>query len=362
MSHALRRTLTALGLSLAWLVAPAAAGAQTAVIVAPVRSEAIHDRVEALGTLRAQESVELSVSVTEVVSAIHFEDGDRVEAGAVLVEMASAEVQALLQEARATVQEAARQYERVQSLADQGTASKSLLDQQKRDLETARARLSALESRLAEDLIIKAPFAGVLGLRNISVGALVEPGDLITTLDDDSVLKLDFPVPTTFLQAARPGLAIVARSAAYGEREFRGEVRSIDSRVDPVTRSVQVRALVPNPERLLKPGMLMQVDLLQNPRQGLTVPEEALLSLGQTHAVFVVAGDRPVVRRREVDTGVRWRGRVEVLDGLAAGEQVVTHGTTRVKDGETVTVKAVDDGSRSLEQMLGSGAPAGPAP
>lgn len=339
-----------------WLLA-GLAWAQTGVIVAPAERESVYDRIEALGTLQARESVALSVSVTETVRAIHFDDGDRVEAGQLLVEMTSAEVQALLEEARATVAEAASQYERVEALAAQGTASRSLLDQQQRDLATARARLRALESRLAEDLVVRAPFAGVVGLRNISVGALVSPGEVITTLDDDTVMKLDFPVPSTFLGAVRPGLEIRARSAAYGMQEFSGVVDALGSRVDPVTRSIQVRALVPNPDRLLRPGMLMQVTLLRNPREAVTVPEEALLALGETQAVLVVSGEPARVERREVGLGTRWHGRVEILRGLSPGEQVITHGSQKVRPGDEVSIMAIDRGGRSLPQMLEGGTP-----
>ncbi|MGD8937330.1 MAG: efflux transporter periplasmic adaptor subunit, partial [Thiogranum sp.] len=140
----------------------------TAVIVSPARLDQFTDRIEALGTLRANESVALTASVTETVSAIHFDDGDRVDRGKLLVEMTSGEEHAQLEEARATVDEAYRQYQRVLSLETQGTAAKSLLDERKREWETAKARLAAIESRLA-DRLIKAPFAGVLGLRDLSV-------------------------------------------------------------------------------------------------------------------------------------------------------------------------------------------------
>ena len=153
------------------------AAAPLGVIVADVKAVPFEDRVEALGTLRANESVALTASVTETVSALHFEDGDRVEVGQLLVEMTSAEEQARLREARAREREAESQYRRVQSLAKQGTASQSLLDERSREWQTARAQLVAIESRLS-DRIVKAPFSGVMGLRNISVGALVEPGDL----------------------------------------------------------------------------------------------------------------------------------------------------------------------------------------
>lgn len=326
-----------------------------AVFAAEVKSDRFTDRLEALGTLRANESVVLTASVTETVTAIHFDDGDRVEAGKVLVEMTSAEERALLQEARATAAEARRQYERVKSLEAEGTAAKSLLDERQREWETARARLAAITSRL-NDRLVRAPFAGVLGLRNISVGALVTPGDVVTTLDDDSIMKLDFAVPSTYLESLRPGLAIIARAAAYPGRVFSGEVKSIDSRIDPVTRAVQVRAVLPNADRALKPGMLMQIELLRNPRQALVIPEEALVPQGQRQFVLVIdaaAGNKVV--RREVKLGGRRPGEVEILQGLAVGDQVITDGTVKVRPGQTVNVRALDDGNRALPELLRAG-------
>jgi membrane fusion protein (multidrug efflux system) len=320
------------------------------VIIAEVRRDRFVDRVEALGTLKANESVSVTANVTETVSAIHFDDGERVEAGQVLVEMTSAEEHALLEEARVRAAEAQRQYERIKSLVAQRSASESLLDERKRDLDTSRALLVAIESRLA-DRLIKAPFAGVLGLRNISPGTLVEPGDLITTLDDDSVMKLDFAVPSVFLTDLAPGLAIEAKARAYGERTFTGEIRSIDSRVNPVTRAIQVRALLPNPDRTLKPGILMQVELLRNPRDALVVPESALLQQGQDHFVILV-GEEDKAEQRQIRIGARRPGEVEVIEGLAAGEQVISHGNDKVRPGQRVKIQAIDDDTRSLHEML----------
>jgi membrane fusion protein (multidrug efflux system) len=323
------------------------------VIVSEVRADRFVDRVEALGTLKANESVGLTANVTETVSAIHFDDGERVDAGQILVEMTSAEEHALLEEALARVAEAERQYERVKSLVAQGSASESLLDERKRDLDTARALLVAIESRLA-DRLIKAPFGGLLGLRNISPGALVEPGDLISTLDDDGVMKLDFSVPSVFLPDLRPGLGIVARARAFGDRLFEGEIRSVDSRVDPVTRSIQVRALIPNPERTLKPGLLMRVELLRNPREALVIPEAALLHQGQSHFVMLV-GEDGAAERRQIRIGARRPGEVEVLEGLAVGDRVITHGNDKVRPGQQVTIRALDGGPGALRDMLESG-------
>jgi len=343
------------GLLLGWFVGAMAAVAapSTPVIVSAVRSVPFEDRIEALGTLRANESLALTAAVTETVSALYFDDGDRVAEGKVLVEMTSAEEHAQLTEARALTTEAERQYRRVQSLATQGTASKSLLDERGREWETARARLVAIESRLS-DRILEAPFAGVVGLRNISVGALVEPGDLITTLDDDTVMKLDLAVPSVYLSSLAPGLAVTATTRAYGETAFAGEIRSIDSRVDPVTRSVLVRVLVPNRDRLLKPGMLMQVVLRRNPRQTLVVPEAALMPLGRKQFVLIARPDAAghVVERRQVRIGSRRPGEVEILEGLSAGDLVITHGTMRARPGQNVTVRAIDDGSQPLAELL----------
>jgi membrane fusion protein, multidrug efflux system len=193
--------------------------AATPVIVAEARLEPVAERIEALGTLRANESVAITSNVTETISVVHFDDGQRVSEGDMLVEMTSAEEHALLEEAQARVAEAQSQYDRVRSLVAQRSASESLLDERKRDLDTARAVLVALESRLA-DRVVKAPFDGVVGLRNISRGALVEPGDLITTLDDDSVMKLDFTVPSLYLEQLKPGLQIQARGRDPGEGAF----------------------------------------------------------------------------------------------------------------------------------------------
>lgn len=322
------------------------------VIVAQARQDAFADPVEALGTLKARESVDLTANVTETVFAIHFDDGQRVEAGQVLVEMTSAEEHALLEEGQVRVAEAARQYDRVKSLVAQRAASESLLDERRRDLDAARAQLVAIESRL-DDRLIKAPFAGVLGLRHISSGALVRPGDLIATLDDDSQMKLDFTLPSLFLPDLSLGLAIEAWSPAHGDHAFQGEISAIDSRVDPVTRAVQVRAIIPNPRRDLKPGLLMRVEVPRNPRQGLAIPEAALLHQGRDHRVLVV-GEGNLAEDRRVDIGARRPGVAEITAGLAEGERVITHGNDKVRPGQAVRVLALDDGNRPLRELLES--------
>lgn len=210
------------------------------------------------------------------------------------------------------------------------------------------------------DRLVKAPYAGVMGLRNISVGTLIEPGDLIATLDDDAVLKLDLSVPSVYLATLKPGLPVTATTPAYENRAFEGVVRSIDSRIDPVTRSVIARVLLPNDGGLLKPGLLMQVTLRKHPRTALVVPEAALMPLGREQFVLVAepTDDGHRVDKRQVTIGSRRPGQVEVKSGLELGEQVITHGGLRVRPGQSVAIKAIDNGEQPIEVLL-SGTPAG---
>lgn len=346
--------LLAIGLGgVAIASADAWAQAATPVIVEEAVRDRFVDRVEALGTLRANESVTLRSTVTERIVTLRFTDGQRVKAGDVLVEMTADEERALLQEARSVLEEAQRQYDRVRALVRNNYAADSQLDERRRTVETAQARVAAIESRLIERQIV-APFSGIVGLRMISVGALADPDTPITTLHDDSVMKLDFSVPATFLTTLQPGLAIVARSAALENQTFRGTVASIDNQIDPVTRSIVARAIIPNPDAVLRPGLLMSVELQKRPREAVVVGEETLMPAGSDTFVMVVdsSGDKPVVKRRRVEVGGRRPGSVEIVSGLEAGEMVVSHGGLKVRDGQAVTIRAVKKPDEPLDHLL----------
>lgn len=325
----------------------------TKVFVYEVGEQSFSNALQALGTLRANEATTISASVTETVTAIHFDDGQRVKKGDVLVEMASGEERALLDAAQHALIEAEQQYLRVQSLVKSQLATQAVLDERKLAYDSARSRLEATRSRL-RDLLIVAPFDGVVGLRNISLGALVRPGDVITTLDDDSVMKLDMSVPSMYLPHLKIGMSIAGKAHALGDKPFVGEIASIGSRIDPVTRSVQVRAVIPNPERILKPGLLMIVELEEPPRNIVVVPEKALIQSAAQSYVYVVDDEqRPATaRRRDVTTGDRKPGVIEIVDGLSVGEKIVTHGHLKLKDGSAVEVTAFDSGSDRLNTLL----------
>ncbi len=335
-----------------------AAREPTPIIAAEAKVKTLYDRVEALGTLRANETVEITASVTDTITAINFTDGQAVAKGDILVEMTSSEEHAQLEEEVSRRQEAQKRYDRVVSLVARGAASQAQLDERKREIETAGARLRAIESRL-QDRLIKAPFSGVVGLRNISLGALVEPGDVITTLDDVSAMKLDFNVPSIYLADLKKGTVVEASSPAFPGRQFTGAVSSIDSRVDPVTRAIVVRAVIDNTDGLLKPGLLMSVELLKNKRDVLVIPEEALIPTGDKNVVLLIdeSSSPPIARQRDVVIGARRVGEVEIIDGLRPRDKLITHGTLKVRPGQEISIRGMDEANKSLRQLLSDESP-----
>src|SRR5688572_7174521 len=298
-------------------------GAAAAVTTATVRSERLSQKLEALGNARANESVDISSKTSNVVTAVRFRDGERVRAGQVLVQLDDATARADVAAAQAAVTESESQYNRSRELLNTQALSKSSFDQLEATLKANRARLQASQARL-EDTVIRAPFSGRVGLRRVSVGTLISPGDVITTLDDTSVIKLDFSVRETYVSMLREGLSVRATAPAFPGRTFAGKVASIDSRVDVNTRSVIVRALLANEDGALKAGMFLNVSLARDEREALVIPEEALTPEAEKQFVFVVAEGKAM--RREVRIGGRSPGSVEVLSGLEAGERVIVEG------------------------------------
>jgi len=313
----------------------AEAAPATTVVMARVAAVEWRDTIEALGTARSKESVTLTAKVSETVRKVAFDSGDIVRAGDVIVDLSSGAQLAGLEEARAAYQEAERQLARGQELAQSKIISESQLDTQRANRDAAKARMDVVRAQLS-DRVITAPFDGILGLRRVSPGTLVTPGTSIATLDDISVIKLDFTVPERYLAVLSEGQDIIAHSETYPDRDFTGKVTSVDSRVDPVTRSVTVRAELPNLERLLRPGMLLSVRLYQAARQAIVVPEIAVLQVGNDAFIYRVSQDQTAARVR-VELGSRRRGEVEVVSGLADGDTIVTEGAVKLRDGARVT-------------------------
>lgn len=334
-------------------------GGRTLVSVYTVEPDTFADVVEALGNAGANESVSLTAKVSDVIARLDFDSGARVEQGEILVELADAEEAAGLSEARATLRETQRDIARIQDLTDRGVASRTRLDEAQAALDRARARVEAIEARVA-DRIIRAPFSGVIGLRTVSVGELVGPGDVIARLDDTSVIKLDFTVPERFLSVIDAGQIVRARSAAFPEEVFQGEVSQVDSRIDPATRTVTVRALVDNADGRLRPGMLMTVELRRDERESPAVPGSSIVRFGEQTFVYVIAEGQagPIAVRRDIELGLRNVGMVEVVNGLSLGERIVSEGVHRVREGAPLELAnaPVQGGGQGLEIQTGEAA------
>ncbi len=304
-----------------------------------VSSRTLYDTLEALGTTRANESVTLTAKVTDTVGKVNFEDGQFVDSGAILIELTSEEEQAQLAEARVNLRDAENQWNRLKGLREQGVVSASDLDAAVARVDAERARLNTIIARL-KDRLVRAPFAGLLGFRQVSEGTLITPGTPITTIDDIATIKLDFTVPETALAVLAPGQTVLARSVVYGDRDFSGVVSSVGSRVDPVTRAVVVRAIFDNADRALRPGMLMTVRLVTDRREALVVPESAVIQIADESFVYALDSESQA-RRQTIMTGSRRQGVIEVLGGLAEGDLVISEGIIKVRDG--VTVRLLDD-------------------
>jgi membrane fusion protein (multidrug efflux system) len=298
--------------------------------------------VEAIGTTRANESVEIRPHITEAVRGIHFEEGQEVDAGDILVELHDAQALASVAAARASLVESTSRHRRGEELyaGDLIPASELELLAARRDAD--RAALDAAEARLAES-VIRAPFSGRVGLRRVSPGSLVTPSTIITTLDDTETIKLDFDVPETALSLLANDLPIRARSAAWPDSAFVGRVVSVDTRVDPVSRSVTVRARIPNPTGLLRAGMFLTVEIVREGVTALLVPEEAIVPERSQQFVLVV-DETGTVEKREVQVGRRRPGQVEIVQGLRAGERVVVEGTQKARPGGTVEARLREEG------------------
>jgi len=299
-----------------------------------VQPSAFSDTLQAIGTARARESITVTAKVSETVQRVHFDSGDEVGAGAVLVTLSGQAQQAALAEAQAAANEAERLYRRQSELAAQQLIARAQLDTQRAARDAAHARVAQVRAAIG-DRNIRAPFAGVLGIRQISPGALITPGTAIATLDDVSRVYVDFPVPEAALAQVAPGQRVSGRTAAYPERTFDGIVSTIDARIDATTRAVTVRADFPNPDRVLRPGMLVNVALHRPERQALLLPEIAVVQVGQKTFVYRVQADNSV-EQAEIAVGVRRDGQAEIVTGLKAGERVVIDGTGKLRPGAKV--------------------------
>jgi membrane fusion protein (multidrug efflux system) len=308
---------------------PGAGGSPVGVVTAAVNTQPLGIDIEAVGSAVANESVEITSKTSNIVTAVRFQEGQLVKRGQILVNLDDAQTKADVAVAEAALAESENQFKRSRNLFSTQALSQSELDQIEATHKANQARVIAAQARL-NDQVIRAPFAGRTGFRRVSVGSLVNPGTIITTLDDSSLIKLDFTVPQIYYFALRSGLAVEATTSGLPNRVFEGKVATLGSRIDTVSRSVMVRAEVPNKDGILRPGMFMTVKLRTEPLPALLIPEQALVpEQGQVYVYVVQDG---IAAKTPITIGRRRPGEVEVITGLKNADRVIVEGTQKVRD------------------------------
>lgn len=322
--------------------APAASGTggpRGPVGVEAARAErvSLSETVSAVGTLRANESVTIKPEVAGLIERIHFDGGARVRKGALLVSLDASIAAAEAEQTRAELGLAQANYQRTADLARQQFVSERARDEAAASLKVLEARLKLAQARLAKSTI-RAPFSGVLGLRNVSAGDFVREGAELVTLEDVSLMKVDLRLPERYLGQLRPGQLIEVEFDAYPGRRFEARMEAIDVRVDADGRSLVARGRLPNADGLLRSGMFAKVTLTLSKRDdAVMVPEEAVFPAGDEQFVYRI--DDGKATRVRVRTGLRREGRVEIVEGVRAGELVVTAGQVKLnRDGTEVRV------------------------
>ena len=304
--------------------------------IATAAAGTMRDRIEAVGTTLARQAVDIVALSAGRVAEIDLQPGRQVEAGAVLIRLDDRMEQAAVSEAQAALREAQLALDRAHKLRTNNTVAQATVDELQAAFDGANARLAAAEKQLA-DRTVRAPFAGVVGMRRVDVGARVDNDTVLTTLDDLAELEIEFSVPEIYFGQLRPGQQVAATSAAFPGRTFEGRIATIDTRIGQGSRAFRVRAVMPNPDLVLPAGMFMHVTVVLEERPAVLIPEQAVLAEGDSTYVFKLRGER--AERREVRLGQREAGTVEVLGGLAAGDVVVQSGLQRLRDGVAVSVR-----------------------
>src|SRR5262245_59763921 len=304
--------------------------------VGTVRSGTISDEVSAVGTLLANESVMIRPERDGRIITIHFAEGQLVRKGERLVSLDSAEVEAQLAATNSEVTLNQSRLKRATELHEKRFISGQALDDAKEALNQSLARQAEIKARLEKSAVF-APFEGVAGLRQVSPGAYVKAGQDIARLEGIGTLKLDFRIPELYLGRIRQRQEAIARVDGFSGEIFRGEIYAIEPAVDEQTRTVLLRARVPNPGARLKPGMFARIVLvLETREQALIVPEQALVPQGKDRFIYRVADGKAALTK--IELGLRRPGEVEIRSGVSAGETIVVDGQLRLRDGAPVTV------------------------
>ena len=344
---------------------PGGGGGPVAVEVGKVQAARLTDDVQAVGSLRSRQGVMVRPEVSGRVARLGFQDGQRVRMGQLLVQLDDTLQAAQLRQAEAQAGIARTNLQRGRELLAQGFVSQSSVDQSAAALEVAEAQVALARAQLGRMRVL-APFDGTAGIGLVDVGDYLKDGADIVNLEDLAAMSVDFRAPERYVDRLRPGNRVEVAVDALPGRTFAGRVEALDSQVNADGRAVLVRARVDNPGALLRPGMFARVRVVFAVREGaVVVPEEAVVPLAGRPFVFRVAdgpGGQKVAQRVEARIGVRLPGQVEILEGLAPGETVVTAGQARLARGDNIPVRVIDLAAGPRRPGAGASAPSAGAP
>lgn len=309
--------------------------------------------VSAIGSLEADQSIVVTTEISGPVTSIAFTDGQRLAKGDVIVTLDQASLKAKQMQADAQLALAKANYQRAQNLFAKGSGTARARDEALNDLRSSEADVEAARAAL-DKATIRAPFDGTVGLRQISLGQYLEPGNPIATLADLDHLRLDFRVSEIYLTSVQTGQDVDLTFDARPGEHFKGKVSAIDPVIDAEGRALRVRALLDNKDGKLRPGLFGRVNVVTLRRDSIVIPEEAIIaSKTGGSAVFVVGTDN-IAKMRDVEIGERQLGKVEIKSGLNVGEQVITSGQLKVRDGEEVVPPKIGEGMKDSDPAKAS--------
>lgn len=341
---------------------PPGANTPIAVEVAPVKPANMTDDVSAVGTVRANESVMMRPEISGRIAKLHFQEGQLVKRGQILVSLDASVLAAEIQQAKAELALSRNNFKRTEELAAREFVSARAKDEAAANLQVQEARIALAEARLAKSTI-RAPFDGRIGLRQVAVGDYVREGADMFSIEDTATVKVDFRLPERYLAAVASGQRITVGTDAMPGKDFTAQVELVDPLVDANSRSFLVRGKIPNVSGALRPGMFARVRLTLSDRDNvLLVPEEAV-TLTPTQGssasfVFKVANGRAV--RTQVQTGARRNAQVEIKSGLSAGDLVITAGQIKIR-GNEAPVRILEASAAQRPAAAAPGAPSAPA-
>ncbi len=311
-----------------------------AVVAEEVATHEISQSLSLIGKLEAAESVIISPEVSGKVDRIAIKANQTVKKGQLLIQLNDDKAKAVIKEAQAYLHDEQRKLKEFQRLSKKNAITQTEIDGQKASVNIAQARLEAANAEL-RDLHISAPFAGTVGFIDFSLGKMVSVGSELLTLDNLSLMQLDLQVPERYLSMLSTGMKVEAKSQAWGDLEFSGEVVGIDSRINAETLNLRIRIDFPNKELKMKPGMLMAATLDFPAINAPIIPVQALEYSGTKRYVYVI-GDENKVIRTEVILGARVENRVVIEKGLDIGQDIVVQGLVNMRDGVTVKMISTD--------------------